>query len=351
MNDAGVPLVGIPLLPEDDGYYFTVGNAARTAKRSEQWKSWSPEHGLRWDWVGLDIEPDASFYRQIMDDPKRLSAMLLPRLRDHDSPRRAQAVYAALIDRIHADGWRVENYQFPLIAEERRARSTFLQRLFGLVDVRTDREVWMLYTSFMRTVGPGLPWSYGPEADAIGVGTTGGPDIEGHPQMAALSWEEFAPDLRLARCFTAQVYIYCLEVAAGETNGVVASAACAGTASGGRRPGRNVAIPQKSWCRLELRWPTTACENGAGRSRSRSTSAKPRGCQSHRSRSGSGARRPRSRPTSTTDLMLTKGPVWEREAEPGGRELRSHPPAAASRGDVLPRRTLFCARLAVQHRR
>jgi DNA-binding CsgD family transcriptional regulator len=34
-----------------------------------------------------------------------------------------------------------------------------------------------------------------------------------------------------------------------------------------------------------------------------------------------------------------KGPSWEREAEPGGRELRSHPPAAASQGDVLPRRT------------
>jgi hypothetical protein len=46
-----------------------------------------------------------------------------------------------------------------------------------------------------------------------------------------------------------------------------------------------------------------------------------------------------------------KGPSWEREGEPGGRELRSHPPAAPSRGDVLPRPTLFCARLAVQHRR
>ena len=34
-----------------------------------------------------------------------------------------------------------------------------------------------------------------------------------------------------------------------------------------------------------------------------------------------------------------QGPSWEREAEPGGRELRSHPPAAASRGDVLPGRT------------
>jgi hypothetical protein len=46
-----------------------------------------------------------------------------------------------------------------------------------------------------------------------------------------------------------------------------------------------------------------------------------------------------------------KGPSWEREAEPGGRELRSDPPAAGSRGDVVPRRMLFCARLAVQHRR
>ena len=52
-----------------------------------------------------------------------------------------------------------------------------------------------------------------------------------------------------------------------------------------------------------------------------------------------------------TRLMLTKGPGWEREAEREGRELRSHLPAAASRGDVLPRRTFFCARPAVQHRR
>jgi predicted transcriptional regulator len=44
-----------------------------------------------------------------------------------------------------------------------------------------------------------------------------------------------------------------------------------------------------------------------------------------------------------------KGPSWEREAEPGGRELRSQLPAAVSRGDALPRRAFFCARLAVQH--
>jgi hypothetical protein len=36
-----------------------------------------------------------------------------------------------------------------------------------------------------------------------------------------------------------------------------------------------------------------------------------------------------------------KGTSWEWEAGPGGRELRSHLPVAASRGDVLPRRTFF----------
>ena len=44
--------------------------------------------------------------------------------------------------------------------------------------------------------------TYGPEAPAIGAGTTGGgPDILGSPQMPSLSWEELARDLRLARPF------------------------------------------------------------------------------------------------------------------------------------------------------
>ena len=70
----------------------------------------------------------------------------------------------------------MENYQFPLIADERRAGSTVLQRL-ALVDVATDREVWMLYSSFLRALGPGLIWAYSPEATAVAVGTTGGGPI------------------------------------------------------------------------------------------------------------------------------------------------------------------------------
>jgi hypothetical protein len=212
LNQAGVPVVGIPLFPAEEGYYLTIDNAPRAAQRYEQWKQWTAEHGLVWDWVGLDIEPEARFYQQIMANPWGLVPMLLPRLRDHERVTRARTAYAALVDQIRADGWQVENYQFPLIADERRAGSTLLQRLMGLVDVRTDREVWMQYTSFLGSLGPGILWSYGSESDAIAVGTTGGgPDVPGHPQFSPLRWEELVRDLRLARRWTEQLYVHSLE--------------------------------------------------------------------------------------------------------------------------------------------
>jgi hypothetical protein len=211
LNAAGVPVVGIPLLPLAEGYYFTTDNAGQAAGSYQQFMAWTRRYGLVWDGVGLDIEPDARIFLQIMDNPWGLVPMLVPRLANQARPARARAAYRALVKQIRADGWRVENYQFPLIADERQTGSTLLQRL-ALVDVATDREVSMLYSSFLRALGPGLIWAYGPQAQAIAVGTTGGgPDIPGSPQMPALSWEELAGDLRLARHFCDQILIHSLE--------------------------------------------------------------------------------------------------------------------------------------------
>lgn len=211
LNAAGVPVTGIPLLPLAEGYYFTADNAERAQACYQEWAAWTRRHELVWDGVGLDIEPDARFFLQLMDGPWGLIPMLAPRLLDRARPARSRAAYRALVGQIRADGWRVENYQFPLVADERRAGSDLLQRL-ALVDVATDREVWMLYSSFMRALGPGLIWAYGPEAAAIGVGTTGGgPDIPGSPQMPSLSWQELERDLRLARHFCDQILIHSLE--------------------------------------------------------------------------------------------------------------------------------------------
>jgi len=212
LNDGGVPVVAIPLLPFEEGYYFTADNPDRAAARYEEWKAWTDQHGLVWDGVGLDIEPDIRLYQQIVDNPWGLVPMVLPRLGDRDRPRRVAVAYAGLVARIRAEGWQVENYQFPLIADERRTGSELLQRVAGLVDVQTDREVWMLYSSFMRSLGPGLLWSYGPEAQAIAVGSTGGaPDIPGQPQVPALGWEELQRDLLLARQWSDDLYIHSLE--------------------------------------------------------------------------------------------------------------------------------------------
>ena len=123
LNAAGIPVTAIPLLPYEEGYFFTIDNAPRVVERYEEWKEWTAAHGLVWEGVGLDIEPEARFYEQIMENPWGLVPMLLLRLRDTERPRRAKAAYSALINRIHTDAYSVENYQFPIIADERRAES------------------------------------------------------------------------------------------------------------------------------------------------------------------------------------------------------------------------------------
>src|SRR5690348_2098237 len=69
LNAAGVPVTGIPLLPLADGYYFTADNTDQAAGRYQQWVAWTRRHELVWDSVGLDIEPDARIYLQIMNGP------------------------------------------------------------------------------------------------------------------------------------------------------------------------------------------------------------------------------------------------------------------------------------------
>jgi hypothetical protein len=212
LNDEGVAVLAIPLLSFDEGYYFTADNFLRAAERYQEWKAWTEEQRLVWDAVGLDIEPDIRLFQQAAGNPWGLVPMLLPRIYRRDRPRRAAVAYARLVARIRADGWQVENYQFPLIADERRAGSDLLQRLAGLVEVTTDREIWMLYSSFLRSVGPGMIWSYGPQAGAIAVGSTGGgPDIPGQPQVPSLGWDELERDLLLAARFCNDLHIHSLE--------------------------------------------------------------------------------------------------------------------------------------------
>lgn len=150
LNEAGIPVIAWQLLPMEQGYWFNVSNAAQASARYGAFKGWSAEYGLQWAGIGVDIELDIRDLRQIMDDKLRLISTLLSRLFNTERVRTAQAAYNALLTEMRVDGYRVDSYHLPLIIDERKAGSTLLQRVAGLVELRADREVLMLYTSILR---------------------------------------------------------------------------------------------------------------------------------------------------------------------------------------------------------
>jgi len=214
LNKAGVPVVAWLLLPEEDGYWFNIDNYERAAARYISFKAWTTKHNLQWAGIGLDIEMNINDIRQILEQKQacKFISTLFYRFLDKKRVSHARHAYQALVDLIHADGYLVESYHIPIITEERRAHATVLQRTAGLVDLETDQEVLMLYSSFLRPDGAAVLWSYAPEADSIGVGNTGGGvDVEGLINVPPLTWEEFSRDLRLCVMREKPIHIFCLE--------------------------------------------------------------------------------------------------------------------------------------------
>jgi hypothetical protein len=211
LNEAGIPVVAWLLLPMEQGYWFNADNWPEAISCYVAFRHWKAEHHLRWAGVGLDFEPDINEMRMLQSGAiGPLMPELFKRLLDRERVRRAQLAYAMLAAQIRADGYAVESYQFSSIVDERKAGSTLLQRLFSIVDVPVDREVLMLYSSFMRRLGPANLWLYGPDAGGIGVGSTGG-GVEGPDAIAPLTWDELARDLRLASRLGDHIFIFSLE--------------------------------------------------------------------------------------------------------------------------------------------
>lgn len=214
LNKADVPVIAWLLLPEEEGYYFNVENYEQAAARYVTFKAWTDQYELKWTGIGLDIEPNINDMRSLSrkEDVNPILARTYHRYTNKKHVYEAQRAYQALIDLIHADGYEVESYQLPLIIEERKAKATVIQRTLGLVDIDVDREVLVLYSSFFRPDGAKLLLSYAPDADSVGVGSTGGGvDIEGVIDVDPLSWEEFARDLRLCVTQGKTIHIFSLE--------------------------------------------------------------------------------------------------------------------------------------------
>jgi hypothetical protein len=208
--DAGIPMLAWIVLPKEQGYYVNVGNARETASRFADFDQWTRKNGLRWEAVGLDIEPTLQEYGALTGSG--LASLVIRRAFDWERVRRAHDDYEALVHNMRARAYRVQTHQLSFIADERKAGSTLLQRIFGLVDVRGDEEVLMLYTSLSEPLGAALIWAYGPEAQVIAVGST---NLSGDAALDAryppLTWEKFSRDLRVARHFSQVIGIYSLE--------------------------------------------------------------------------------------------------------------------------------------------
>lgn len=208
LNRAGVPVAAWLLLPEESGYWFNAHNAVEAWERYGDFIAWTRAHGLRWGRVGIDIEPNIDEVRMVRQRPLAL-IRAIPRI--FRCIRQNREMYQGLVARIHGDGYPVDAYVFPFIHTEREAGTEVLQRITGMIDLRVDREIAMLYTSFVRPHGQGFLDFYARHFPAVAVGVTGGGVEEGLNPPPPLTWDEFTRDLRLTRRHTRDIHVFSLE--------------------------------------------------------------------------------------------------------------------------------------------
>lgn len=212
LNQAGIPLHAWLLLPMEQGYWFNLDNASQALQRYQAFRKWTLENGLKWEAIGLDIEPDIRLMQSFKHGLAAGIKTVIGRLQTRSAGENAKNHYLQLVQTIQNDGWKVESYQFPLIVDERRARSRLIQTLGRIIDLPVDREVLMLYSSFFRPHGAAILASYASEAGGIGLGVTGGGvDTGGLVDSRPLDWNELQRDLLLASQYSDQLYIFSLE--------------------------------------------------------------------------------------------------------------------------------------------
>lgn len=212
LNAAGIPMTAWIALPKDQGYYVNASTAPQTIARFEEFDKWTKENGLRWEAVGLDIEPTLNEYSALMSHKGQLIWMAIKRSLNSARVNRAKEAYNTLIREIQSRGYKAQTYQLTFLADERNAHTTLLERIFGIVDVRGDQEIFMLYTSFVHQFGAAQIWQYAPSAQIIAVGSTAtSGDAAMDAKYAPLNWEEFSRDLIVAHHFSSIVGVYSLE--------------------------------------------------------------------------------------------------------------------------------------------
>jgi hypothetical protein len=210
LNDAGIPVSAWIQVPGEKGPYVHDGDVAETQAAVAKFEAWTAQNHLRWQAIGLDIEPDFGALSRLKGHPLRLVGMMAERWFNRARVARARSAYVALIRQMQAQGFCVQTCQFPFIVPERRMHSTLLERLLGIVDVRGDQEAVMLYTSYAPAEGAGIVAELAPDAQAIVLGVTQGDPTAGAPGKP-LGWDALSDELIVAAHFAPAVGIFNLE--------------------------------------------------------------------------------------------------------------------------------------------
>lgn len=210
LEGSGVPVTAWLLLDVEDGYWLNADNAEQARARYRQTLAWAEQEGLRLQRIGLDIEFSRALGEEFDRDPRRAVWRAFRGRRPATRVMEAERRYADLVEEIRAGGRSVECYQFPQIIDERAAGSWLLRRTLGLVEVRADVEVLMLYASYLGRAGAHC---YFPQAQAIAIGVTGGGVHAGkeEEQRRLLTWERLEEDLLAAARHSTDLYVFSLE--------------------------------------------------------------------------------------------------------------------------------------------
>lgn len=218
LNAQGVPVIAWLLLSPGEGFWFHLQNYPQAVERYRAFHAWCHRQGLRFQAIGLDIEPPSSEVDQIQRWGLRDLVRRAWLARENVLFAAARAAYVDLIAEIHHDGYEVHTYQLPLLSDDRRAGTTLAQRALDIVDLPSDLEVLICYSSVPlealgNDLGGSLIASYGPSADGIGVGTLSGSAVQDSSSegLPSLAWEALERDLLLAARHTDVMYVYSLE--------------------------------------------------------------------------------------------------------------------------------------------
>jgi len=204
LNRARIVVVAWIVRDEHDSARdYRMHDAALLGERYREFLQWSTQHGLGWDAIGIDIEPDIRDAVRFGDQPTVDVNTLVRRIADRWHIDAATSDYATVVTQMRADGFAVESYEIPFVRDDRVSGSTIARRLLGLPDLAADRTVIQLYSSNVRPYGPGLIATYAPEASSVLIGSIA---ADGHNRP--LSENELLRDLgHVAACGVTHIYI------------------------------------------------------------------------------------------------------------------------------------------------